>query len=140
RTASGLSPRVAVPARAGRHARAGYELPLKALWLHASLVDASLKTGASLEEPMWGGLWALRNSRTEAVFTLGGVEMVVAHFIPTTDPTAKERLRAAAHVMLAEELLATLTDGGGIGEREYAVARSSALRLPTRRHVSISTS
>jgi hypothetical protein len=131
---------MALPALAELHVRAGYELPLKALWLHASLVDASLKTGASLEEPMWSGLWSLRNSRTEAVFTLGGVEMVVAHFIPTTDPTAKERLRAAAHVMLAEELLATLTDGGGIGEREYAVARSSALRLPTRRRVAIATS
>ena len=93
-----------LPALAELHARAGYDLPLKALWLHGSLVDASLKTGASLEEPLWGGLWTLRDSRTEAVFTLAGVEMVHAHFIPTSDPTAKERLRAAAHVMLAEEL------------------------------------
>ena len=37
--------------------RAGFDGPLKVLWLHASLVDASLKTGASLEEPMWRGLW-----------------------------------------------------------------------------------
>jgi hypothetical protein len=38
------------------HGRAGFPLPVKAMWLHSSLVDAAMKTRASLEEPgIWGG-------------------------------------------------------------------------------------
>jgi hypothetical protein len=54
------------------HLRAGFPGPLRVLSVHASLVDASAKTGRSLEEPMHGGIWTLREDRRVAVASLGG--------------------------------------------------------------------
>ncbi len=132
----------AVPAAlailAERHVRAGYALPLRCLSLHDSMVNASIKTGRSLEQGLWGGLWSLRDDRRMAVFTLAGAEMIVADFVGTRDETAAERLRAEAHVMAAEELVASLDEAGGIQERHYELSLTS-LRLPTLRRVAIST-
>lgn len=119
------------------HVRDGYAAPVRALWLHASLVDASAKTGRSLEEPMWGGTWRLENDRHTAVFALGGTSLVVADFVGTQDVQAQERLRAGAHVVIAEEAVGTLDEAGGIAERSYAVALTSTLRLEGRRRVGI---
>jgi hypothetical protein len=120
------------------HARAGLPLPLRVLWLHDSMVNAAIKTGRSLEQPMWGGLWSLRDDRRMAVLTIGGNEMVTADFVGTRDETAAERLRAEAHVLAAEELVASLDDSGGIEERKLELGLTS-LRLPTRRRVAMST-
>jgi hypothetical protein len=118
------------------HARAGYALPLKALWLHDSNVNAQAKTIPSLEE--WGGLWSVRDDHRLAVLTVGGVEMVHGSFVGTTDQGSAERLRAAAHVIVAEELIPSLSEGAGIEERHYDLAWSStAGRLPGRRRVAI---
>ncbi len=122
---------------AERHARAGYTLPLRCLWLHDSMVNASIKTGRSLEQGMWGGLWSLRDDRRMAVFTLAGVEMIQADFVGTRDETAAERLRAEAHVLAAEEFVASLDEAGGVEERKYELALTS-LRLPTLRRVAVS--
>jgi hypothetical protein len=119
------------------HARAGYPLPLKALWLHDSGVNAAAKTIPTLEE--WGGLWTVRDDHRLAVLTIGGVEMVHGSFVGTSDQNSAERLRAAAHVIVAEELIPTMTEGEGIQERHYDVAWSStAGRLPGRRRVALS--
>ena len=59
-----------------------------------------MKTGRSLEAPLWGGLWALRDDRKVAVLTLAGVELVRADFVGVQDPSAAERLKAEAHVVL----------------------------------------
>ncbi|HWP34497.1 MAG TPA: hypothetical protein VNM66_02775, partial [Thermodesulfobacteriota bacterium] len=126
----------ALAALAELHARAGEALPLRVLWLHDSLVNASLKTGRSLEAPLWGGLWSLRNDRTTAVLTLGGTEVVVADFVGTRDEAAAERLRAEAHVIAVEEAVPSLEESGGVEERKYELALTS-MRLPTRRHVAI---
>lgn len=123
---------------AEQHARAGAALPLRCLWLHDSLTNASVKTGRSLESPMWGGLWSLREDRRVALLTVGGVEMVAADFVGCTDVTASERLRAEAHVVAAEELIPTLAEDGGIEERKYELALTS-MRLATPRHVAMST-
>jgi hypothetical protein len=45
------------------HARDGFALPLIALWLHDSLTNAGIKTGRSVEQPMWAVLWSLRDDR-----------------------------------------------------------------------------
>jgi len=119
-------------------ARAGLALPLRALWLHSSLLLASLKTGRSLTEPMWAGLWSLKASSTVAVFHLGGTALAEADFVPAEDTAAAERARMAAHVVIAEEAVASLGEGG-IERRLYNVAQSSLLRDPTPRPVSIVT-
>lgn len=129
----------ALLALAELHLRAGYPGPLRALWLHASLVDASAKTARSLEEPLWAGVWRLEQDRRVAVATLGGRELVLADFVAVQDTTTKERLRASCHVVGAEELVGTLDEAGGIGEREYEVALTSMLRLEGRRRVAFST-
>lgn len=120
------------------HARAGYTLPLRVLWLHDSLTNAAVKTGASLEQPLWGGLWRLRDDKKEAVLTLAGVELVVGLFVGTGDEVSAERLRAESHVLAAEELVASLAEFGGIEERKYELGLTS-MRLPTRRHVAFAT-
>ena len=129
----------AFAALAELHARAGFALPLRATWLHDSLLNASVKTAASLEEPLWGGLWSMRDDRHRAVLTVGATEYVIADFAATLDEAASERLRASAHVVAAEELIPSLAEFGGIDEKKYDLARSSLLRLPGRRRVAVAT-
>ena len=120
------------------HVRAGFPLPLRVLWLHDSLTNAAVKTGASLTQPLWSGVWVLRDDKKEAVLTVAGLEMVLGLFIGTSDEQSSERLRAESHVLAAEELVPSLTEFGGIPERKYELGLSS-MRLPTRRHVALST-
>jgi hypothetical protein len=120
------------------HVRDGHPLPFRALWLHDSLVNASLKTGRSLEEALWGGLWALRDDRRVAVLTVGGVEMVLADFVGVQDATSGDRARAAANGLAADEVIPSLAESGGVEERIFDLARSSIEgRLPTRRTVAV---
>jgi hypothetical protein len=119
-------------------ARAGEPGPLRVLWLHDSLVNAAVKTGRSLEQAHWGGLWSLRDDRRVAVLTVGGVEMVLADFVGTRDETAQERLRAECHVVAVEEVVPSLDESGGVEERKYELALTSA-RLPSRRRVAMLT-
>ena len=128
----------ALAALAELHARAGDALPLRALWLHDSLVNAGVKTGRSLEAELWGGLWTLRDDRRLAVLTVGGQELVLADFVGTLDEAAQERLRAECHVVIVEEPIPSLDDAGGVEERKYELALTSA-RLPTRRRVAMLT-
>ena len=122
------------------HARAGFPLPLKGMWLHASLVDGAMKTGASLEEPqVWHGVWQMQSDRHVAVARIGGVEMAHIDIVGVTDVTTVERVRASVHAIAAEELIATLDDQGGIPERAYEIAITSMERLPGRRRVAFST-
>ena len=122
------------------HIREGYPAPLRVLWLHASLVDAAMKTGASLEEPhVWGGLWQLQSDRHVAVARVGGHEVVYCDFVGVQDVTTVERVRSSAHAIVGEELLATLDAQGGIPERAYEIAITSMERLPGRRRVAFST-
>ncbi|MEO7862142.1 MAG: hypothetical protein ABIU05_17280 [Nitrospirales bacterium] len=120
------------------HVRAGFNLPLRVLWLHDSLTNAALKTGLSLEQALWGGLWSLRDDKKEAVLSLAGVELVIGVFVGTQDPASKERLRAECHLLAAEELVPSLREFGGIEERDYELGLTS-MRLPTRRRVALST-
>lgn len=129
----------AVLALAELHLRAGFPGPLRVLSVHASLVDASAKTGRSLEEPMWGGLWALRDDRRVAVASLGGREVALLDFVGAQDVTTKERLRASCHVVHGEELVGTLDEAGGIDERSIELAETSMLRLEGRRRVVVLT-
>lgn len=118
------------------HARAGHPLPLRALWLHDSMINAAIKTGRSLEQPMWGALWALRDDRRAAVLTVAGVELATADFVGCRDETAAERLRAECHVLAAEEVIPSLDEAGGIEERKYELALTS-MRLVSRRRVAV---
>ncbi len=121
------------------HLRAGFAAPLKILWLHDSLVNASAKTAASLEEPVWERLWSLRDDRKQAILSVGGMELVHARFVGTKDESASELLRSATHLVAIEELLPTMSDVG-ISERDYAVASSSMVgRLATPRHIVLAT-
>ncbi len=123
---------------AERHARAGFALPLHVLWLHDSLTNAVVKSGRSVSQSLWGGLWALRDDKRAAVCTLAGAEMVYADFVGCRDETAAERLRAECHVVAAEELIPSLDEDGGIDEDKYDLALSS-MRHATPRQVAIST-
>lgn len=114
------------------HRRAGYPAPFKVAWLHDSLMSAAGKTGQSLELPMWGGLWTIKADRTLAWFSLAGHDLVRGEFVGCKDDSSAERLRQEVHMVLGEELVASLTDGTGITEDQYRLARSSA-RLETRR-------
>lgn len=114
------------------HLRAGFPAPFKVAWLHDSLMSAGGKTGQSLELPLWGGLWTMKSDRTLAWFSVAGKDMIRGEFVGCKDDSSAERLRQEVHMVLGEELVASLTDGTGITEDQYRLARSSA-RLETRR-------
>jgi len=118
------------------HLRAGFPAPFKVAWLHDSLMSAAGKTGQSLDLPLWGGLWTLKADRTLAWFSVGGKELIRGEFVGCKDESSAERLRQEVHMVLAEELVASLTDGTGITEDQYRLARSSA-RLETRRKAAV---
>lgn len=119
-------------------ARAGVPLPLRVLWLHVSLTDAGVKSGRSVEDAGWGGLWTVKDDRRVAELTVGGTTMVSADFVGARDESSAERLRAEAHIVAGEELVPTLDEGGGIEERKWELALTSA-RLATPRRVAIAT-
>jgi hypothetical protein len=73
------------------HHRAGFPLPLKALWLHSTLKIARSKTVDSLSQAHWGGLWSFRDDKQVAVLTIGGTEYVNSTFVGTQDTSAQDR-------------------------------------------------
>jgi hypothetical protein len=120
-------------------ARAGEKGPLRVLWIHDALVNASVKTGRSLESELWAGLWALRDDRRVAVLAVAGVPMVLGDFVGSQDASAQERLRAECHVVAAEEVVPSLDESGGVAERHYEMALTSARLQPNRRRVALLT-
>jgi hypothetical protein len=119
------------------HLRAGFHGPLLVAWLHDSLLSAATKTGRSLQLPMWGGLWKLKDDSRRALCTIGGHELVSGDFIGCKDDEANQRLRIEVNLVLGEELVASMTDGTGITEQQWDLARSSTLRLPTRHRLAV---
>lgn len=117
--------------------RAGFPGPLLVAWLHDSLLSAATKTGRSLQLPMWGGLWSLKDDSRRTVCTLAGHSLVAGDFIGCKDDEANQRLRIEVNLVLGEELVASMTDGTGITEQQWDLARSSTLRLPTRKRCAV---
>lgn len=118
-------------------AREDFHMPLLVAWLHDSLLSAATKTGRSMLLPMWGGLWKLKQDSRMAVCTIGGKELVSGDFIGCKDDEANQRLRIEVNLVLGEELVASMTDGTGILETQWDLARSSTLRLPTRHRLAV---
>lgn len=127
------------PILAELHLRAGYLVPFKVIWLHDSLLSASIKTARTLENAMWGGLWTIHDDSRQARFSIAGRALVHVDFVGCKDESSAERLRASAHLVKAEELIASQTDGTGISEQQYELALSSMRRqdvsTPRRRSV-----
>jgi hypothetical protein len=119
-------------------ARAGEVGPLRVLWLHDTLVSASAKTARSLEAPLWAGLWQVRDDRRVAALTIAGTDLVLGDFVGVQDASGQERSRAEAHVIAVEEVVPSLDESGGVPERAYELALTSA-RLPSRRRVALLT-
>jgi hypothetical protein len=120
-------------------ARAGERGPLRVLWIHDALVNAAVKTGRSLESDLWAGLWALRDDRRVAMLTVAGAELVLGDFVGSQDASAQERLRAECHVVAVEEVIPSLDESGGVAERHYEMALTSARLQPNRRRVAMLT-
>lgn len=119
------------------HLRAGCPAPFLVGWLHDSLLSASTKTGRSLQLPMWGGLWHLKDDSRRAICTLAGKELVAGDFVGCKDEEANQRLRIEVNMVLAEELIASMTDGTGVKEDQWDLARSSTMRLPTPKRIAV---
>jgi hypothetical protein len=121
---------------AEEHARAGFPLPLRMLWLHSTLVAAAReRTVPALQQAQWGGLWSFENDQQVAVLRVGGQDYVRAAFVPTQDVSAQDRARGESHGVIAEEVVGSLDEAaGGIAERVWNLADSS-MRLPTRKAV-----
>jgi hypothetical protein len=106
------------------HHRAGFPLPLKALWLHASLVDAAMKTAATLEEPIWRGLWQLQSDRHVAVARLGGRDICSLDVSTTT-------LRRMSECLTTLDLITKAIRKSRDFRSVSGPLASSATRLPT---------
>jgi len=123
-------------ALAHAHAQAGEPLPFKVLALHATLRAAAQKTVESMLEPLWRGLWSIRDNLTLGVLTLGGIELVHVHFVPGDPASGGEGARAAADALWLEEGVPSL-DEVGVAANLYELARSSLGRRPTPRPIAL---
>ncbi len=119
------------------HLRAHYDAPFRAMLLHDSLKSADAKSAQTLELPLWGNVFKIEADRTRAVCRLGGRELIRMDFIGCVDAVSSERLRQSTHCVGGEEYIGSLSDGTGITEDQHTLARSSMLRLETRRRVSV---
>jgi hypothetical protein len=126
---------------AKRHAQAGYPLPFRVMWVHDSLLSASVKTARTLELPMWAGCWTLHDDRRSARFTLAGRQLIQVDFVGAADEASAQRLRMSCHHVIFEELVLSLSDSIGITEAQYELALSSMQRqdVPTPRRVAVSS-
>lgn len=113
---------------AERHARAGYSLPLRALWVHDSLLSAEKKTEDSLCLPFWQGIWRVIDDHKTAQVVLAGRVYLNADFAGATDESAQNRLRTRVHHVMVEEVVPSLQDGEPIAEVQYELALSSMMR------------
>lgn len=127
-------------AHAQQHHAAGYPLPTK--WLGAADTFAShvAKTHESLMEPLWAGLWTLRDGGHVAVFTIDGTELVHLRLFGVEDQAGMDRLRAASHALWFEEPApsSVLVQSSGLTESAWGLGITSC-RLPSYKHPKIMT-
>ncbi len=57
---------------------------------------------AFAEPGVWAGMWALQSGRHVAVAHVGGRQNVYVDFVAVQYVSTRERVRASAHVILAE--------------------------------------
>ena len=64
----------AIVAHAQRHEQAGYPLPVPWMGVRDTFANHKLTTVKSLQNPLWGGCWELREDNHLAVFKAGPKE------------------------------------------------------------------
>lgn len=127
-------------AHAEAHHAAGFPLPVK--WLGAADTFAShvSKTHDSLREPMWRGMWRLRDGGRQAQFVSAGTPLVDLRLFGVEDQAGMDRLRAGCHALWFEEPAPTsvLVQSSGLSETAWALGITSC-RLPSHRHPKVMT-
>ncbi|HXG17170.1 MAG TPA: hypothetical protein VNK50_13040 [Calidithermus sp.] len=131
---------MAMLAHAQAHARAGYPLPVTWLGAAGTLQAHRQKTHDSLREPLWQGLWRLRDGGTRAQAWVQGQLLVDLRLLGVGDEHGLDRARTQAHCAWVEEP-APAGEIGSLGVRQaHWEMLASSLRLPTHARVMVATS
>lgn len=128
----------AMVSHATRHAQAGFPLPCKWLGVTDSFAAHKNKTHESLHNPMWKGLWTLRDGGHVAVFGAPGNELVNLHLFGIEDVGALDRVRTECVGVWFEEPApaAVLVQSSGVSLDSWLMATTSQ-RIPSHCHPAI---